>query len=157
MLKWTKGLVHLLDRADGEGAACPAVHANEPPKAGRGRTRIEVGTTHWLASLPPPNRACGSPAHGSPVSGLLLVGDWQLPLVDPSWELPRMALHGSSPRPFHLPAALHSTGRYPASHHGPGLSGVGFPAGCLRYDGGSDCCPAPLARIPARTALNAST
>jgi len=31
---------------------------------------IGVGRTDWFQSLPPPNRACGSPAHGSPVGGL---------------------------------------------------------------------------------------
>jgi hypothetical protein len=31
---------------------------------------IGVGRTDWLRSLPPPNRAGGSPAHGSPVDGL---------------------------------------------------------------------------------------
>jgi hypothetical protein len=36
---------------------------------------IEVGTGHWFAPLPPPNRTGGSPASGSPVSGLLHDGD----------------------------------------------------------------------------------
>src|SRR5271157_245704 len=31
---------------------------------------IGVGRTDWCRPLPPPNRAGGSPAHGSPVSGL---------------------------------------------------------------------------------------
>lgn len=43
------------------------------------------------------------------------------------------------------------------SFHGSGLSGVGFPMACLRYAEGSDFRPAPLARIPVRTDLNAST
>jgi hypothetical protein len=30
---------------------------------------IGVGTAHWFEPLPPPNRAGGFPAHGSPVSG----------------------------------------------------------------------------------------
>ena len=64
-----------------------------------------------------------------------------LPLVYPSRELARMVLHVSWSLPFHLPAALRSTGITPLHH----------------YYGDSDCCPAPLARIPARTALNAST
>jgi hypothetical protein len=42
---------------------------------------IEVGTGHWFAPLPPPNRACRSPAHGSPVSGLLRYGDWLFPTL----------------------------------------------------------------------------
>ena len=37
--------------------------------------QIEVGTGHWIAPLPPPNRTCRSPASGSPVSGLLHIGD----------------------------------------------------------------------------------
>jgi hypothetical protein len=37
--------------------------------------QIEVGTGHWFAPLPPPNRTGGSPASGSPVSGLLHDGD----------------------------------------------------------------------------------
>ena len=61
-----------------------------------------------------------------------------LPLVDPSRELARrVLLRGSWSLPFHLPAALRSTGVTPLRH----------------YYGDSDCCPAPLARIPARTAL----
>jgi len=36
---------------------------------GRGDIEIGVGITHWFASPLPPNRACGSPAHGSPVGG----------------------------------------------------------------------------------------
>ncbi len=35
------------------------------------RVPIGVGRTDWFRPLPPPNRAGGSPAHGSPVSGLL--------------------------------------------------------------------------------------
>ena len=31
--------------------------------------KIEVGTEHWFAPLPPPNRTGGSPASGSPVDG----------------------------------------------------------------------------------------
>jgi len=31
---------------------------------------IWVGRTDWIRSLPPPNRAGGSPAHGSPVDGV---------------------------------------------------------------------------------------
>ncbi len=42
-----------------------------------------------------------------------------------------------------FPAALCSTGRYPASFRGPGLSGAGFPTACLRSYGGSDSCRAP--------------
>ena len=36
----------------------------------RSQAHIGVGRTHWVASLPPPNRTCGSPASGSPVGGL---------------------------------------------------------------------------------------
>ena len=32
---------------------------------------IGVGRTDWFRPLPPPNRAGGFPAHGSPVSGLV--------------------------------------------------------------------------------------
>jgi choline/glycine/proline betaine transport protein len=42
-----------------------------------------------------------------------------------------------------LPAALGSTVDYTAWFHGPGLSGFGFPAACLRYYGGSDFCREP--------------
>ena len=41
-------------------------------------SRIGVGTTHWIAPPLPPNRTCGSPASGSPVSTLLLSGDSSL-------------------------------------------------------------------------------
>ncbi len=41
-----------------------------------------------------------------------------------------------------LPAALGSTGGYPASFRGDGCSVFGFPAACLGYYGGSDFCRA---------------
>src|SRR5208337_4060529 len=34
-------------------------------------SKIGVGRTDWFRPLPPPNRAGGFPAHGSPVSGLV--------------------------------------------------------------------------------------
>ena len=34
--------------------------------------KIGVGRADWFRPLPPPNRAGGSPAHGSPVSGVTL-------------------------------------------------------------------------------------
>ena len=41
---------------------------------GRGRTTFEieigVGKAHWFEPPLPPNRTCGSPASGSPVSGV---------------------------------------------------------------------------------------
>ena len=39
------------------------------------RALIGVETAHWFALPLPPNRTCGSPASGSPVSKLLFHGD----------------------------------------------------------------------------------
>ncbi len=36
-----------------------------------GASKIGVGRADWFRPLPPPNRAGGFPAHGSPVSGLV--------------------------------------------------------------------------------------
>ena len=41
---------------------------------GRCLRQIGVGTAHWLAPPLPPNRPCGSPANGSPVSSFPLPG-----------------------------------------------------------------------------------
>jgi hypothetical protein len=77
-----------------------------------------------------------------------------LPPVYPLRELTRMVLlRVSWSRPIHFPAALCSTGRYPALLRGSGLSGVGFPTACLHSYGGSDFRPVPLSRVPARAAL----
>ena len=63
-----------------------------------------------------------------------------------------MVLRDSWLPPFHLPAALCSTGRYPASIRGPGLSGAGFPTVCLHSYGGSDSCREPFpASCPGRS------
>ena len=47
------------------------------------RRNIGVGMAHWIAPLLPPNRTGGFPASGSPVSILLLSGDWQIPASRP--------------------------------------------------------------------------
>jgi len=44
-----------------------------------GLVLIGVGMEHGFAPCLPPNRTCGFPASGSPVSGLLLVGDPRFP------------------------------------------------------------------------------
>jgi hypothetical protein len=42
----------------------------EPSWYSVGRGAIGVGTAHWFVPPLPPNRAGGSPAHGSPLGGL---------------------------------------------------------------------------------------
>ena len=131
-----------------------------------GLRTIGVGTTHWIAPPLPPNRSCGSPANGSPVSklphsedrcrsvGRRRLAPRRLPFGDICKQLPvqvwafrlrcsspigQSSSDGMTPFPlvcFRFPATLRSTGVTPLLHY---------------YDGSESCSALFPAIYPSRS------
>ncbi len=84
----------------------PTFHPAEIDNCDRGRKdRLDT------RSLPPPNRACGSPAHGSPVGGSPLSGLARLFPGEPYGELPESSeenARSSRPPSLGSPSCQHT-------------------------------------------------